>query len=87
MVRIGWLEKLYLKLHFQKTYDCIKSWSLTPQQEILLDTIWQDLEPQLKKALWAFIVMIFNKYGESAAKDVLGNVLAQVKKSGWVVEA
>ena len=82
---ISWLKEVAGS--FQPAYDKIKAWKLTPAQEALLDSIWKNLSPALQKTLWAFVALIFTKYGPDAAKKILESILSGIKREGWVIES
>ena len=77
---MGLIENIYKWCNFQSRYDQIKSWKLNPQQQTLVDTVWDKLSPALQKALWGLITMILAKYGPDAAKNILASVLQGINK-------
>jgi hypothetical protein len=82
---MNWLKELYAKLAFQNRYDTIKSWKLTPQQQALSDSIWDNLSPTIQKALWSLVALILAKYGPEKAQALWGAFLNAINKENIVV--
>ena len=81
----SWLQEIAGS--FQPAATKIRSWKLSPQQEALMNEVWDNLSPTIQKALWAFIALILSKYGPDAAKKILENVMNSINKQGIDLKA
>lgn len=70
---------------FQPAYDKIKRWKLPPNVDKLFEEMWDNLAPSIQTAIWNFLKMIYEKYGEEAAKDLLRRILEAIKIKGYVI--
>lgn len=72
-----WVVVFYNKfgIGLQAKYDRIKSWELPPVLDAAFDKLWEAVAPDIKKALWAVVNIIYKKFGPDKAKEMLKSVI------------
>ena len=58
---------------FQPAYRKIDEWDLPWLREICRD-LWSVLGDDMKKAIYAFVIALVKEYGETKAREILGNI-------------
>ena len=73
----NWVLKFYSKfgIGLQAKYDRIKLWKLPPALDKAFDSLWQIVSPDVKKALWVVVNMMYKKFGPEKAKEMLKTVI------------
>jgi len=66
-----WLGKI--SKIFQPAYNKIDDWDL-PWLREACKGLWVILDDEVKKALFAFIIAIYKKYGEAKAKEIIDSI-------------
>ena len=70
---------------FQPTADKIRAWKLPPAVDKLFEEMWGNLSPAIQTAIWNFLKVMYEKYGEEAAKELLRRILESIKLKGYIV--
>lgn len=63
---------------FQPAYNKIEKWDC-PMIRELCKVIWPLLDDKIKKALYDFIMLLIEKYGEEKAADIVRPMLSRLK--------
>lgn len=80
---VDWLTNIAKS--FQPNYDKIKSWKLPTEVDKLFDSMWNNLGPELQGVIWNFLKVIYEKYGEEAAKEILKRILEGIRAKGYII--
>ncbi len=73
----NWVVVFYNKfgIGLQAKYNRIKSWKLPPALDAAFDKLWDILAPDVQKALWAVVNIMYKKFGPEKAKEMLQSVI------------
>lgn len=82
---MNWLKNLYAKFAFQQRYDAIKAWKLNADVDRLFEEVWNKIAPSIQTAIWNFLKVMYEKYGEEAAKELLRRILDSIKSKGYII--
>ena len=63
----------------QHEADVINGWQFSPELQVLVDSTWKTLSPDIQKALSNFVYEIYTKYGEAIAQKIFGNTMSQLQ--------
>ena len=69
---------------FQPAADKIRAWKLPPDVDKLLDETWENLPKTIQTALWNFLKVMYDRYGEEVATILLRNLLGSLKTQNFI---
>ncbi len=65
---------------FQPAYNKIKAWDLPPEVDKLFENLWKVLSPDIQKAIWHTLRVMYNKFGKERAKEMLEAMIKYLSK-------
>lgn len=81
-MRPKWVQALYnvFGSKLQGWYDEIKHWELPKEVDEMFDNLWAAVTPDIKKGLIGMIEVIYKKFGQEKAKEMLTKVIEYLSK-------
>lgn len=73
----NWLENIAGS--FQPAYDRIKSWSLSPEVDKLLDDVWAKIPKALQGSIFKLVKELYDKYGKELAAEIIKKIMKTLK--------